>query len=84
MKGRREEGGKDGRQSVCLSECVCVCWGSKPSVLIFLLRHSEPSLSFSPSLGENNNAGESPFSPEGGADGSKEVVGHWDKGALCW
>lgn len=25
-----------------------------------------------------------PLLASGGADGGKELAGHWDKGALCW
>lgn len=69
MKGRRKEGGKNSRQSVCVS----VRSSSFYSVTHRPLFHSPPAPV------RTMMRGESPFSPQGGADdgdGSVEQGGH--------
>lgn len=76
MTGRREEGGEDGGQNVCVRVCVY-------PRLFYSVAHRPLFHSPLPSV-RTIMQGESPFSPQGGVGDGKEVAGHWDKGALCW
>lgn len=61
----------------------CMCPGVCVSKVVLLFHHSQGSLSLSASFCEDDNTGESPFSPRGGADDGEEVLGQLDKGVLC-
>lgn len=73
---RYEEGG--GKRDRWRENCMCVCvylWGCKLFILFYLVIHtlSPPSLLLLLSSGSVRTItqGESPFSPQGGADGGK-------------
>lgn len=82
-------GGRQGAAKDCML-CVWRSEGVHAPGLCSLFTHSQAFLSFSSSFCENN-AGESPFSPQSGADGDKKEMGHRLKGGLfrglfrgCW